>query len=241
MAAFTSHILPPNFQVGKTLIVSPPWFYNIDSLFELVFIVVAFLISFFSFRAYRITKEKRYLFFSSSFFMMALAFILKVVSNTLVYTKELSQARIGPWVLTKVTITQLGWVHSYAGLFFRFLLLSAFLVLLVLVLKIRDKKEIAIVAYLLLIVAFLSGLLHFLFHTTLAVFLAIITYSFYENMVAKRSKPSRYVFWSFLSLFLSHLFFMFDQVSNHFYVVGEVLQLVGALVLLATYLMVLKK
>ncbi|MEA2037457.1 MAG: hypothetical protein U9O94_08150 [Nanoarchaeota archaeon] len=222
-------------------VVGPTWFYGIDYVFDLVSVVVGLLICFFAYRAYRYTSQKKFFYFSASFFFIAVAFISKILATTPVYSKELKVKTIGLVTVTSNIIQPVTWINQFGISIARFLMLFAFLILLMVSLKIKDKKIIALFIYFLIISTTFVSVSYIVFHITLLLMLGILFLNYRRNYLKVKSKNAKMVMYSFLAIFLSQIFFIFDGLVEHFYVIGESIQLVGYLILLLAILNMLFK
>jgi len=68
---------------SNSLLAGPKWFTETGLYFEAVFILVAMLVSLVSYKAYKLTKEKKFFFFSSAFGFFTLSFLTKFIANYL--------------------------------------------------------------------------------------------------------------------------------------------------------------
>ncbi len=223
-------------------VVGPSWFYGIDYVFDLVSVIVGLLICYFAYRTYRYTSQKKYLYFSASFFLIALAFISKILATIPVYSKELKVETVGLVTVTSHMINKVTWINQFGISIARFLMLFAFLILLMVSLKIRDKKVIALFIYFLIISTVLVSASYLVFHVTLLIMLSILYLNYRKNYLRVKSKNAKMVMYSFLAILISQVFFIFEGLTENFYVIGETMQLIGYLMLLfAIIKMMLKK
>lgn len=214
-------------------IFGPTWFYGIDYIFDFVSVIVGLLISYFSYRTYRYTSQKKYFYFSASFFLVALAFISKILATIPVYSKELMVEEVGLVTVTSHIINKITWINQFGISIARFLMLFAFLILLLVSLKINDKKMIILLIYLLVISTTLVSASYIVFHVTLLIMLFILSINYKNNYLKVKSLNAGMVMCSFFALLVSQIFFIFEGLVKHFYVIGESIQLLGYLVLLA--------
>lgn len=222
-------------------VVGPTWFYGIDYIFDLVSVIVGLLISYFSYRTYRYTSQKKYFYFATSFFLVALAFIAKILATIPVYSKELKVERVGLVTVTSHIINKVTWINQFGISIARLVMLLAFLILLLVSLKIKDKKIIALLIYFLVISTTLVSASYIVFHVTLLIMLAILFLSYRKNYLKVKSLNAKMVMYSFLLLLISQIFFIFEGLVKHFYVVGESIQVVGYLILLVAIIKMLVK
>lgn len=223
-------------------IFGPRWFYGIDYIFDLVSVIVGLLISYFSYRAYRYTSQRKYFWFSASFFFVAIAFISKILATIPLYSKELKVETVGLVTVTSEIIKKVGWINQFSISIARFLMLFAFLILVLVALKINDRKVIALFVYFLAISTTFVSLSYIVFHVTLLLMLGILFLKYRRNYLKVKTFNAKAVMYSFSALLISQIFFIFEGWVKHFYVIGESMQLVGYLVLLSAIIkMLLKK
>jgi len=213
-------------------VFGPTWFYGIDYIFDLVSVIVGLLISYFSYKTYRYASQKKYLYFAASFFLVAMAFVAKILATIPVYSKKLSVETVGLVTVTSQVIDKVKWINALGISVARLVMLFAFLLLVLVSLKIRDKKVIVLFGYFLIISTALVSASYIVFHVTLFLMLGILFLSYRRNYLKVKSLNSGMVMYSFLMLFVSQVFFIFEGAVKHFYVIGESVQLVGYLLLL---------
>lgn len=213
-------------------IVGPEWFYGIDYIFDLVSVIVGMLISYFSYRTYRYTSEKKYFYFSASFFIVALAFIGKILTTIPAYSSILKVSKVGVVMVTRYMIGKVGWINQFGISLARLAMLFAFLLLVLVSLKIKDKKVIALFIYFLVISTTFVSQHYIVFHVTLLLLLIILYINYRRNYLRVKSSAARMVMYSFLLLWISQVFFVFAGLVGYLYVIGEGIQLFGYLILL---------
>jgi hypothetical protein len=228
--------------MSMAYIFGPSWFYGIDYVFDLVSVIVGLLISYFSYKTYRYTSQKKYLYFASSFFLVAIAFVSKILATIPVYSKELQVETVGLVTVTSQIIKKAVWANQFGISIARLVMLVAFLILLLVALKVKDKKIIALFVYFLIISTTLVSQSYIVFHLTLLIMMGILFLNYKCNYLKKKSFNSKLVMSSFFLLLVSQIFFVFEGLVEHFYVMGESVQLLGYLTLLfAMGKMLLKK
>ncbi|MBS3097965.1 hypothetical protein J4209_04185 [Candidatus Woesearchaeota archaeon] len=227
-----------------TYVYSANWFHGIESVFDIIYIVVALLITYFSYKGYKYIPKKNYLYFAFSFFLIAASFFIKMLSDITIYSRGLAEKSVEVDVVKSYVIQRIDWVYNiqfYGFIFARFLVLLAFLMLLVVALKIRDKKIIGLLVYLMVVTALYSEFSFVAFHITLALMLLFLAAHYWKSYKKQKKGNSKFVFMAFFAIFLSQVVFSFVELSQSVYVVGAVLQLIGYLLLFYTIVLVLKK
>ena len=212
-----------------------------DCLFELLTVAVLGLISLKSYSIFRVTREKKYKWFSYSFATIALAFLGRISMNFVVYTQEIKQIVAGA-VIATFRHTSASYVAWNYGLFsYRALMLLGLIGIFLIITNSEKKKSWILMFYLVLLTAFVSMKVPYIFNLSAAVILALIFAQFYQNFLDRPKRNSWGVAMAFFFIFTSQVTFIFASFNHSMYVVGQVIQLGGYLMLLAVYIRVLRR
>lgn len=225
------------------LFFTPGWFNGWDILIEVVSLIVAFLIAGYSWRAFRISKENKFAYFSFAFLLVAMGFFFKIFTSGILYYSPVRDIAVE--VLRPVVGTHLQFTHILyrAGFFLQMVpMLGAWLLIFFISQKSRARlkkfyevSQIALFIYLILLISVVSNFKFFVFYLTSAVLLGLIVLNYYKNYLNTENKNTRKVMLSFLFIFLGNIFLIFIFLSEGLYVLGEILILIGFLILLYTY------
>lgn len=215
-------------------------FYGIDSIVEFLTILVSFFISFYSFRVYKLIKDKHYKLFSIAFLLLGISFFFKILSNiTFLHKIEIHEANFVFTVMSHLELMEV--VNFFGFIFYKSLHLIGFLLLFLIFTKNDEKNKTLLYIYLSIIVVLFSIYFNFIFHITVVFILIYLTLHFFENYKRVENVNAFLVFISFLIILASHLFFIFSDVNGLFYLFGEVLLLFGFLSLLANQIKLKKE
>ncbi len=226
-----------------SFVFSPRWFYGFDSLIELIGVIVCGLLVYYSYKCYKLTSEHRYLYFSTAFLSLTLAFVAKVAGTFAIYTPPIRESGIGRVVQTTFSALTLSKINGVAFLLYIFLTLLGFMILFLIVSKLtwENKRVIAMLLYFVLVATWL-GVIHYqLFYVTTFAMLSLITLSYFKNYEEIKSKNSMKVVIAFGILLVSHAFFVFVIYFETVYVIAEMIQLLGFLFLLIPFISVFRK
>lgn len=226
------------YQLG----ITPDWFQDIDTLFEAVSIIITFLIGATVYKFYKLTAEKKYQWFSVSFFLIALAYVFKILTNIIVYNEETGTKILGQFTYTVKYIHEYYYFEIFGTLAFRFVMLLGLFGLYYLICKCQDKKSIPIIVFLLFFTTIFSTVEYFAFHLTAALFLFFIVLQYCENCKKMKKDAWRITnpVFAFSVLLLSQLIFTLLFLTPKVYVVAEIVQLLGFLFLLYNYLLLIQ-
>jgi hypothetical protein len=226
------------------LFYTPGWFNGFDLIVEGISLIVALLIAAYSWKAYKVTQENKFGYFSFAFLLAAFGLGCKIFTSGVLYYGSLRN------VVAEVLAPAVGPQLQFADLFYRgafFLemlsLLGAWLLIFFVSQKSRERlhqyyevSQIALFAYLILLISFVSNFKYSVFYLTSAVILGMTVLNYYKNYLnTNRNKNAYLVMLSFLFILISNLFFIFVFIWQEFYVLGEVFLLIGFLMLLSAY------
>lgn len=226
------------YQLG----ITPDWFKDIDTLFEAVSIIITFLIAATVYKFYKITGEKKNKWFSVSFFVIAIAYVFKILTNIIVYNEETGTKILGKFTYTLQYVHEYYYFEIFGTLAFRFLMLVGLFGLYYVICKCQDKKTIPLVIFLLFFTTIFSTIEYFAFHLTAAFFLFLIVWQYCQNyrMVKKNIWKSSNPLFAFSVLLLSQLVFSLLFLTPKVYVFAEIIQLIGFLLLVYDYFILLR-
>lgn|SRR3989338_782140 len=232
------------------LFSTPQWFQGWDIIFDVVSLIVAFLIAAYTYRLYRVQRENRLAYFSFAFLLVALGFLAKAFTSSVVYffpVRETVLDVLRPAVGARLIYTNL---YYRAAFFIQMLsLLGAWLLIFFISQKPRDRlrkyyevSQIALFVYLLFLISVFSNVRYYVFYLTSSVLLGLIVLNYYKNYLnTDKNWNSFLVMLSFLLILAGNLLFVFVFLIPGIYVLGEALILGGFLALLYTYRKVTRK
>ena len=222
-----------------SLIYNPQWFYGKDILIDAVSIIVLGLIASFSVRYYKLErKNKNYLYLSVSFLLIAFSFIFKIIANFTIYYHVFETKTIGLYTITYQTVTASGILFFAGYLIYRLLSVLGLYLLYSIYQKNQPKSNIFLIVFFILISTYSSQSAYYIFHLTSFVFLSLLTIQYYSNYKKNKQLTSKLLANSFAVIAASQIFFMFAGFNTNLYVVAEIIQLVGYLILLETFIKV---
>ena len=201
------------------LLNGPYWFMSLDSLFNLVYVLITLLIGGLSYKAYKLTEERKYKYFAVAFGLMSIAFFVYFTSTILLTTH----------ISSNVTSILTGF--DYAFLVYVFFTMMAYALLFITTLKIEDYKIRTLILTLMFTLTVVAYQYYLKFHIAMFAVLFLLTYNFYDNYLEKKNFNAKLVFISFFFLACAQLFYLANIYNELFYVVAVIIQLIGFLVL----------
>lgn len=202
------------------------WFDVLATLFYIFSFAVAGLITAFSYKAYKLTKEKKFRNFSIAFLFITLSFVVQALTNLVIY---LNLQKGNDFILYAIN----SGFTAYA-----LLTIAGFFLLAVLSLKLADAKVITLLAALVIIVLFLCPSFIMAFHSILLALLVFIVFNAYKNCCGKKSMTPKIVFMAFLLMTVAHIFYIAGRYIAPVFITGDIIQFAGYFALLIAILRV---
>jgi hypothetical protein len=219
---------------------APDWFASMDIFIHGFTVLVLLLIAAFSLRFYFLKKQenKNYLFFSASFILLAISFLWKIVTDITVIYEIVKVKQVGILDITFKTIYTEK-VLFVAGHLAHYLFLLLGLYILYVVLNRKSTMNHLFILYFIIITTIFSTFSYFLFHLTAFVMLLGIAYRYYWIYRSNKRKSTKLLFTSFCVLALSQVLFMPVRLYVNIYIVAQITQLIGFLILLIAFIVVM--
>src|SRR3989338_6456908 len=227
----------------RSYVFSPEWFYGFDSIIELIAIIVSILLVYYSYKCFKLTKENKYLYFSTAFLSITLAFTAKIIGTLAIYKPTITRTSIGSTIHEVFTDLTPYSINAIALIIHFFFMLLGFMILFLIISKLswKNKKVIVLLAYFVLIATWISIIHYQLFYATTFALLLLITYSYYQNYKEIKDEKARFVAIAFGILLVSQGFFIFAIYSSTMYVLAELIQLLGFVYLLIPFILIFKR
>ncbi|PIN75936.1 hypothetical protein COV17_03365 [Candidatus Woesearchaeota archaeon CG10_big_fil_rev_8_21_14_0_10_36_11] len=225
------------------LFFTPEWFNGWDIVFNVVSLLIAFLIAGYSWRIYRINKDTKYAYFSLAFILVFVGLIFKSFTSGVLYffpVREVVADVLRPVAGQSLQLSEL----FYRGAFFiqMMAMLSAWLLIFFISQKSRARlkrfyevSQIGLFIYLVLLISIVSNFQYSVFYLTSTVLLGLIVLNYYKNYLNSQNKNTKRIMYAFMLILTGNVFFVFVSFFQSFYVVGELFILIGFLLLLYTY------
>lgn len=228
------------------LFFTPGWFNGVDLLFEVISLIVAFSISLYSYRLYRVSKENKFVYFSLALLAITLSFLFKIVTFANLYyspIREIAVDVLRPTVLPSLRYADLLY---RAGFFLQMATMLGGLLLIFLVSQKSRKRltvfheisQIMLFLYFILLVSIVGTFEYFIFYLTSVVLLTFIVLNYYKNYLNTGRSNTLLVMTAFLVLLISQLLFIFVSLDTRVYVIAEGVQLLAFLIVLYAYMTV---
>ena len=219
------------------VILSPSWFSGFDYAFEIISLLTAIFVAYYSMRVYRYTDQPKYRTMAFAFLLIACSFGLKVLTEIGV---RATVAQIGG-ISTVTQALEIGATLQTGYFAMRFFMLLGLVLLLKLAFNIENNRLLFLLASFAVLATFLSHASYYAFHIAAAVMLGFIAEFFFHNFRKRRTKASGVVLLSFALLFLSQLAFVFTARSAMLYPAGETMQLGGFILLIINHVLLLRR
>lgn len=218
------------------LLRGPLWFLGVDAGFELFSVIVLALVFWLSFKAYKLTRDFKYKYFTAGFGALAIAFLSKAVTDLWLTLAFVVKRGIPP---PSQAIENIGEVFLAGYLVFIFMSLIAGVLLVTSTFKVRERRVLFLMALLVLTPFYLSASYSTSFYLLSLIIYIFIALHFMQNFARRKSVASGLVAVAFSLIAVAQGMFLFDILKQKFYVVAHLAQLTGFMLLLVLLLKVL--
>jgi len=224
-------------------VFGPEWFYGFDSIIESIAVIVCVLLVYYSYKCFKLTKENKYLYFSTAFLSLTFAFAAKIIGTLTIYKPAITRSALGSSVHQAFRSLTPSSINAIAFIVYIFFILLGFMVLFLIISRLtwKNQRVIALLVYFVFLATWISVIHYQLFYVTSFVLLLLITYSYYQNYREIKSDKARFVSIAFGILLVSQAFFVFVIYSKIIYVLAELIQLLGFVYLLIPFILIFKK
>lgn len=222
------------------ILYTPKWFNGHDILIEMIGVFVLLLISFFSYKYYKLNKSKNNLYFSISFLLMSIGLMFKILSNFSIYYITSEVANIGFVEITYQSLTSVNTLFFIGFFLYRLITLLGLYLLYLIYSEKESTSTKILILFLLISSTYFTQAMYYVFHMTCLILLLLITNRYYLNYLKNKIFSAKLLFISFLMITLSHLLFIFVLPFPLIYVFAELIHLFGFIGLLMTFILVVK-
>lgn len=198
----------------------PSWFLGVAAGIEIFCALVALAICFFGYRSYKLMDEKKLLYFSLAFFLIALNLLAHSLLNLAINFNFLKD------ILGKAA--QLG-IKLLLGSYFLLIIMVmlAYMSFIIIYSKTTRPGTIAMFYLLTLIIGVMSFQSYLKIHLISAILSGIIVFYTGMNYFKKRNTNSLLVFSAFSLITLFHLMFVLEHFNSVFYNIKYLILLGG--------------
>jgi len=233
-------------------VYSPLWFSGFDSILEIFIICICFLISYYSFKSYKIFNILKFKYFSISFLLFGISYIFKIMSNLIFVIPKQETIKISLINLSFISYERLKYINDISFFIHKITLILSLIILFLIISKEEKIETIFVTCLFGIILSFLinSYLIFNFLIVLLTLFLFLMSYfktkfinhknnEYNEQKIKNKKNVKLNLF--FLGLFLSY-FNLFLAVGNiNFYFIGEIILCFSFIYLFLKLLQIFKK
>ncbi|MBS3172228.1 hypothetical protein J4438_01440 [Candidatus Woesearchaeota archaeon] len=212
---------------------SPNWFSVPSIIIDFFSFLVLFSISLISLKYYNLSGgNKKYKYISFAFLLICASFFFKLITNLALYYNEFIRAD-SPTIITDTleTIRSYNIFTDLTFTLFVFLNLIGLYFLYSVYQEKQAKSMMFLITYFIIISTYFSNLNYYVFHITSFLLLTIISILYFDKYALKGNESTKVLGYSFSSIAISQILFMFVSVDKSFFILAEIIQLLGYLLL----------
>jgi len=227
-------------------ISSPKWFFGLDGSFELIAAVITLIVAIAAWKIWRMTKERRHGWFSLAFIFLSAGMAARGIADLVIEKVVTCAPALREALPAAPGMTRTAFVFIAGYLSNILFTLVAFIILVCLAFRIRDKA-IALLLFLLVIPTLMISASYFLSYYWLSmILLAFIAFGHYRH--CRETKKGKTVTMAFIFLGLAQVQFMLSAVNaltpfvkDIVYVTAHSTQILGFLMILLAFIKTILK
>ena len=215
--------------------LAPSWFFGYDVALELLFAVIALMVSIFAFKMYKATNQKQIKLFGISFAFISISYFIQSIFNYLIITKANEN------VCRAFKIQSIAWFDA-VGLYAHILFMTVGLAILAyMTFKTEKTRILWLMMATSLLGIFLSINTLYMFFLFSTIYLVLLSWHFITNYLQNKQKKTLLIAVAFLFMLFGSVHFLVAVNHQLFYAIGHVLELVAYLLIFLNFYLVRKK
>ena len=225
--------------MALTLIYNPLWFHGIDVVLEVFSILAAVLICIVGYKAYKLTREGKYFYFSLAFGLITLSFLARAITTGVVLS-QLTASAAGQAM--PLTINAVESIFSLGKFAYFLLVLMSYLIIFALSMRITNKRLIFLMSVFMILfsaTAFTSSPL--IFYMVSLALLFMIAWKYRDNHLLHRSTSTLLTVGAFALMVLEFVMFILSGWTVDFVVAAYFFRLIAYVMLLVMIVRVYTK
>jgi hypothetical protein len=214
------------------IVFTPDWFLNENVLINFFSFVVLSFFTILSYKSYKLDKNKKILYLSAGFALIALAQFAGILTKLVLYYDVSFTQSLGQMMITYQVIKSVDIFYQLGFFFFRLLSLMGLYIIYKLPIKKEYTEDFFLALFFITIISLLSKDMIYLFYLTSLLLLGLITKNYYHIYSRNKSKNTLMLFSAFAVLALSNVilvFFCSHEIPN---VIANIIELVSYITLL---------
>lgn len=215
-------------------LMGPAWAYGVDVAIQFFGALIALFIAIYGYKAYKLTKDKKYLYFGSAFGLLSFNLFLFVLMIPALYIYYTYLSGVDPGMLLSVS--------HMLNFIYMFVTLMAYTVFVVIYAGMARRSLMLLLGSLVfaLVIYSYANVSFIGFNLVALLLLAFVIGYNLKNYIKKERSSSPLVLSAFALIALGHLFFILEIFNSLFYVLGHITQLIGYVCLLVVVLRIMK-
>jgi hypothetical protein len=217
----------------------PEWFSGPDFIFDIFGMIILLVISIFSWKFYEINKKGKHLMMFVAFGVLGASFVFKIITYFMLYltTFELQVLNVFGQLVYYMEPNNIYFTISFV--IYSLLTLVGFYILYTIYEPKLPAKASLLIMYFLIIVTLFTENAYVFLHLTAMILTALITLSLWSNYKKNKLENTKGLAVSFGVLTFSRIFFILAALYSPMYVIGELVQFGGYVLLMFIFMRVL--
>jgi hypothetical protein len=219
--------------MGNIYIV-PEWFFRFGIGLEVLFALIAGIISFYSYRINKISCDRKSFLFTIGFALISLSYFVKILLNLFV----LSEVKNGLRVLNIDNINFIGLLGTYM---FMIIFLIGILTLVYITFNTKSTRAFLLLVIMTFLVIIFTEDTARAFVVTSSIILLFLSIHFWKEYASNKNSVTLILFLAFLLLFFSGLGFIISVEYYLNFVISHVIEFIAYVLMLLGLGLIIKK
>lgn len=212
----------------------PKWFFGFDIALELFFGVITLLVAIYSLYIYKLSAQRECRLFGLGFVAISLSYFIWGAINAFI-SYALNENTI---TVPLSNLSFLGYVGVYSYILFHILGLT---ILAYMTLNLKGNRSYVLFTSLPLLLVIFSQHKAIAFYFVSSFLLLFVTVHYFLEHRDKKNLTTLFSFFAFVLIFLGNVNFTFAAIHQSPYVIGHVLELLGYLFILVSFVLTVLK
>jgi hypothetical protein len=225
----------PRFFFGIDNEKVPPWFAGVDGIVQLVVAIITLILGLYAFKIYRLSGRRRSLHFGLGFLFISISYLVWAVLNMAVLS-NISRLLCKETHICIIDILIDTSIYIYMLLFITGLLLLTYSTL-----KRKSRETHILLFVIIILVLFFSKKVLFFFYLLSTILLLYLVLHYIRDYFVHRNPKVLIVGSAFLLLSFANLQFLFGLTDGFNYTIGNIFTLAAFLLIILSFIFVLKK
>ena len=224
-----------DYAAMSNVFLVPSWFLGYDIIFEILFVMVTFMVAYLSFKVYNLSRQPKPKIFGIGFLLMSSGYLIQAILNSIFFF-YIRHMAFSPRQANFVIVLYMIAVYAYT-----YLMLLGLITLVYMTFNVKRPKIHLLISLLVLMVLVSSVDKLMMFYIMSATISLFIFHHYIINYLKNKRTTSFLVLSGIGGMFLAYVIFIFSLDADIFYFIGHGVKLIAYIMILANLIHIFRK